>query len=192
MQFAIHFETLGSKFDAPIVTLVAQGFDPAKCVVLKDKAFYQEIDLSSAMKAGTADASMLELWAKRFVKRQPGPGVAKPTKMDLASALMNFSEYIAGSGSTRVWFDTTIVEPATLLWNFKFGGVGLQPRWFRSDVRDMETLIEASGVARAEVKNMATTPQMIAEWNATMICACLAKLKGKKPAPPVVDDDDEL
>jgi hypothetical protein len=149
-HLSIDLETLGNRFDAPILSIGAVAF----CLETgkQDSTFYQEVHIDSAIRSGHVSGDTLQWWmsqseaARAIFKKETDPQNSR--KMHLSSALQNFGtwcrsrkdmiQYPWGNGST---FDITILDHA-----FAKGSVGLEPPWaqFYWNIRDMRTLIDTA------------------------------------------------
>jgi exodeoxyribonuclease VIII len=206
---SIDIETLGHKYNAPILSIGAVAFnrDTGKL----GKTFYQEIEPDSAIKVGTPTASTIAWWITQSKAAQRifnDSAVARENKMHIASALLNFVTYVRSLGTPRPWgngatFDVTIIEHS-----IDMGTVGLAPPWVYWNIRDIRTLVDTAetlfgwkkdSVAREGVHHNALDD---AVHQAKLVIGAWAAIGGKKApvfaksAKPavtkVVDDDDEL
>lgn len=193
-HLSIDLETLGNRFDAPVLSIGAVAF----CLETGKLAetFYQEVNIDSAIRSGHVSGDTLQWWmsqseaARAIFKREVD--AQNPRKMHLSSALQNFAtwcrsrkdmiQYPWGNGST---FDITILDHA-----FAKGSVGLEPPWsqFYWNVRDMRTLVDAAeqiaGFKKDSIKRDGLHHNALddAAHQAKVICAAWQALRGGKPA----------
>jgi hypothetical protein len=210
---SIDLETLGQKYNAPIVSIGAVAFNRETGKI--GTTFYQEIDIDSSLKIGTVTTSTLCWWLnqnKNAKQLFDDSAAGRGRKMHIASALLNFTTFVRSLGAPRVWgngatFDITILEHS-----IDKGSVGLSPPWVFWNIRDMRTLVDAAesikGWKKESVEAVGTHHNALdaATYQAKVIIHAWAAL-GDKPPPvakpsagkkgkPVViaieDDDDEL
>ncbi len=142
-DIGIDLETLGTRFDAPILSIACQVFD--RDTGTMGKAFYQEITLDSAIRAGVVNGGTLEWWmgqndkARQLFK-------SKPEKLDLATALMNMCTFIrsTGGGAPRVWGNGATADITWLEYAIAKGAVGIGIPWSYTNSRDMRTIVDAA------------------------------------------------
>ena len=205
---SIDLETLGTRYNAPILSIGAVPFnrDTGKL----GPAFYQEIEIESAIKAGRVSGSTVAWWvrqgndAKRLFADDEE---ARKRKMHIASALLNFTTFVRSLGTPRPWgngatFDVTIIEHA-----IDQGSVGLEPPWVYWNIRDVRTIVDAAeslvGGKKDSVKQVGVHHNALddATYQAHLVIEAwkalrptLAKaakvLPPAPPAPPPEDDDD--
>jgi hypothetical protein len=212
---SIDIETLGKKYNAPLLAIGAAAFSRVTGKV--GPTYYQEVDIDSAIKSGVVDASTVAWWidqskgAKKLFDTTP-EGTQR--KMHLASALSNFCTWGRSLGAPRVWgngatFDITIIEHA-----LDKGSVGISAFWHYGNIRDMRTIVDAAqmvsgqwtpanvvreGVHHNAVDDAVHQAKVIIEaWAALGVkFEVQAKTKpAKRPAPTPVqapdDDEDDL
>lgn len=206
-HFSIDLETLGTRCDAPIISIGVVQFDPNNSK--KGETFYREIDIDSSIRAGRVEGSTLAWWMKQSDKARDvfDP---KESKVALATALeelqrwmrdLSFTPVVWGNGAT---FDISILEYA-----YDHGAVGLKEAWPFYNIRDMRTAVDLAGFNNdnwpfprgSGIHHNALDD---AGYQAEVISACWRKIKaalGHLPAEervkavhnkPVVDEDDEL
>jgi len=210
-DIAIDLETLGMKYNAPIMSIGAQTFniDTGKF----GPSFYLEVSFDSAVKSGVPNGSTIAWWLRQkdaalrlFAEDTAGK---KATLATALHGLTNFWREHCDS-QTRVWgngasFDITILE-----YQHDVGAVGLTPPWMFKRIRDQRTIEEAATLLALfdvnEVKSTGTHHNALDDacWSANVICAswkALRDMRDPKGAPraqpakvaaPVVDDDEEL
>lgn len=176
-DISIDIETLGTRFDAPVIAIGAVVFD--RLTGNTGAEFYQEIDLDSAIRAGRVDGSTLSWWMTQSATAR-GVFPVKKDKGSLATVLCNFADFcrsISG-GVPIVWgngatFDITILEHA-----FAVGSVGLSAPWHYTNVRDMRTLVDVSGLALGAVPSVGVAHNALddAKYQAHYIAAALMKV----------------
>ena len=209
---SIDLETLGDKYNAPILSIGAASFN--RHTGKMGPTFYQEIEPNSAIKVGTPTAGTIAWWIKQSKDAQrifDDNEQARANKMHIASALLNFVTFVRSLGAPCVWgngssFDVTIIEHS-----IDKGTVGLEPPWVYWNVRDLRTAVDfaeaiagfkKSDVARKGVHHNALDD---AVYQAELVIASYRALGGKaiaqpttravptvKKAAPIVEDDDDL
>lgn len=146
-DFSIDLETLGTRYNAPIISIGVQQFD-AWSGRLGD-SFYREIDFDSAVKAGCPSGSAIAWWMQQGeAARRIFDG---KKKVYLAVALDELSQWMRkcnanpvvwGNGAT---FDITILEYA-----YEAGAVGQREPWNFRNVRDMRTICDLAALSDDE------------------------------------------
>jgi hypothetical protein len=219
---SIDLETLGTKYNAPILSVGAVAFNRDTGKV--GPTFYQEIDPDSAIKHCKPSASTIAWWitqAKGAQRIFETGDAARERKMALPSAMLNFVTFVRSLGCPRPWgngatFDITLIEHS-----IDVGSVGLEPPWSGAywKIRDMRTLIDAAeslvdfnmdSVKREGTHHnalddaMHQAKVMIAAWSAIrdatggkkpadLVKKSASKVQNEPPKKPAVqDDDDEL
>lgn len=200
-HFSIDLETLGTRYNAPVISIGVVQFDPDTGKL--GATFYREIDIDSAIKAGKVSGSTLAWWAQQTDKARRVFG--DKNKVSLATALDELSTWLRGMAVTpKVWgngagFDITILEHA-----YENGCVGLKEAWHYTNVRDMRTLVEAARLGDAEwPKREGVHHNALddATYQAKVISACrmtISKAMGagapgaKIVVKKAVSEDDEL
>lgn len=213
-DISIDIETLGKRFDAPVISIAAVPFEWTTGKISKS-VFYEEIDVDSSIKAGHVDGSTLSWWMQQDEKAKRVFARGEH-KVPLASALDRLAVFMRQFQGARVWgngatFDITILEYA-----YVHGGVGLSCPWASEFwlIRDMRTLVdEASfdksqwpfpktGVAHNALDDatyqagvIAAAKQKIARALGTMPAAMNMTVDPKaqaKASYPIVPDEEEL
>jgi hypothetical protein len=138
-HFSIDLETLGTRYNAAILSIGVQQFDIGTGKL--DETFYREIDLDSAIKAGKVTGSTLAWWAQQgeVAKRVFGSNGKTP----LSVALDELRTWMLKKATKpKVWgngssFDISILEHA-----YDNGAIGLKEPWQYTDIRDMRTIMD--------------------------------------------------
>ena len=182
-NISIDLETLGTRYDAPIISIGAVYFDPETEDI--GTTFYAEVDLADALRHGTADASSIAWWMQQSESaRAVFSGSQK--KEPLACVLCNLYSFAKNHDvEVRVWgngatFDITILEHA-------FARCGLEIPWEFWNIRDMRTAVELANLSHAErpvregVHHNALDD---ATHQARVISAAWRKVQGAVPLPP--------
>lgn len=198
-HFSIDLETLGTRYNAAIVSIGVVAFNPQSGELGKE--FYRGIDLNSAIKSGTITASTLQWWvnqspnARRVFADNPG-------KVPLAQALDELTQWLRSSAmAPKVWgngatFDISILEHA-----YDAGCVGLKEAWHFTNIRDMRTIMDVAALDHVDWAEPVGTHHNAlddAKWQAMMISRCWRKCRGlpiiAKPGKTTqkVEDDEEL
>lgn len=206
-HFSIDLETLGKRYDMPIIAIGVVQFDPNTGRL--GETFYREIDIDSAIRAGRVDGSTLAWWMKQSEKARD-VFEPKDSKVALATALEELQRWMREWSRTPVvWGNGILSDIAPLEYAYDHGAVGLKEAWGFREVRDMRTIVD---LADFDVASNWPFPRIgvhhnaldDAAFQAEVISACWRKIKGALGAPwpaepkgkaltkPVVDDDDEL
>lgn len=138
-HFSIDLETLGTRYNAAILSIGVQQFDINTGKL--GETFYREIDLDSAIKAGKVTGSTLAWWAQQgeVAKRVFGD----KNKFPLSVALDDLRTWMLKKATKpKVWgngssFDISILEHA-----YDNGAVGLKEPWHYINIRDMRTIMD--------------------------------------------------
>jgi hypothetical protein len=199
---SIDLETLKSRYDAAILSIGAAAIDLDTGKL--GKTFYREINLATAMKAGSISPDTLAWWvgqndkAKRVFSDHG-------KKVPLSVALYDLGLYVAEHKGATVWgngssFDITILEYA-----YDHGAVGQQEPWAYWDVRDMRTIVDVAAVDKKSIPSVGVAHNALddAIFQAHVIHRCWVKIRSAlgllkvKPAPaavpqpaPAHDEDD--
>ncbi len=200
-HFSIDLETLGTRYNAPVISIGVVQFDPDTGKLGAE--FYREIDIDSALKAGKASGSTLVWWMQQSEK--PRRIFSAENKVSLATALDELATWLRGKAmAPKVWgngasFDITILEHA-----YENGCVGLREAWHYTNVRDMRTLVEAAQLDKGDwPKDVGTHHNALddAKYQAMVISACRMKINkalgagvpgAKRSVQKQVAEDDEL
>lgn len=204
-HFSVDLETLGTRYDAPIISIGVVQFDPNTSK--KGETFYREIDIDSAIRAGRVNGSTLAWWMNQDKKARTvfDP---KGSKVALATALEELQRWMRGlSHDPVVWGNGATFDISILEYAYDRGAVGLKEAWSFFNIRDMRTAVDLAGFGKANcpfpkggVQHNALDD---AAYQAEVISACWRKIKGalgalpaetksKVVAKPAVDDEDEL
>ena len=200
-HFSIDLETLGTRYNAPVISIGVVQFDPDTGKLGAE--FYREIDVDSALKAGKASGSTLAWWVQQTDKARR---VFSPdNKVSLATALDELTTWLRGKAmAPKVWgngstFDITILEHA-----YENGCVGLKEAWHFTNIRDMRTAIEDAQLTSSEwPKDQGVHHHALddAKYQALVISACRMKINkalgagvpgAKRSVQKQVAEDDEL
>ena len=204
-DISIDIETLGRRYDAPVISIGAVPFD-WKTGKLAPNQFYKEINIDSAIRAGRVDGSTLQWWMNQGDKARRIFDKQTEHKVSLATALDELTRYMRQFPGARPWgngatFDITILEYA-----YANGGVGLQPAWHFMEIRDMRTIVEAADFDKTSWPfprdAVAHSALSDAVYQATVIAACrqkiaralglLPKEKPTKGSTPAHAEEEEL
>lgn len=205
-DIAVDCETLGTRFDAPVLAIAMRAFDRDTGTL--GAAFYQEVSLDSAIRSGRVNGSTLAWWMA-----QPEPARRmfqdNPNKLDLASSLRAMCDFVRsiGVGAPRVWGNGATADITWLEYALAMGSVGLSTPWHFMNIRDMRTIVDAADYYEGDqlpfegVKHYAPDD---ATHQAKVISHCWRKIRGPmgllKPVPvaakkadkPAVQEDDDL
>lgn len=137
---AIDCETLGTRWDAPILSIGAVAFDRKTGKLGQE--FYQEIDFASACKSGRVDGNTVAWWmSQNSQARQIFH--SQNSKFALATALQSFTSWgRALPGQIQPWGNGIMADIAWLEHAYDVGTVGLREPWHFRNVRDMRTIVD--------------------------------------------------
>ena len=203
-HYSIDLETLGTRYNAAVISVGVQQFDPNSGKL--GATFYKEIDFDSAIRAGKPTGDTIRWWMTQGEKARR-IFAKSPEKVSVAQALDELATWMRGmAGAPKVWgngagFDITILEHA-----YDNGCVGLREPWHFTNIRDMRTIVDAAGEAikwpeREGVHHNALDDAIYQAkvislaWQA---CRGSVKATGPKTKPaaakplPVATADDEL
>lgn len=202
-HFSIDLETLGTRYDAPIISIGVVQFDPD--IAKHGETFYREIDIDSAVRAGRVSGSTLGWWMTQE-KKARDVFEPKDHKVSLATALEELQRWMRGlSADPIVWGNGATFDISILEYAYDHGAVGLKEAWAFYNIRDMRTAVDLAGFnngswpfLRSGTRHNALDD---AAYQAQVISACWTKIKKAlgtlpttvvaQPAPPP-DDEDEL
>lgn len=198
-HFAIDLETLGTRYNAAVVSIGVVAFNPQSGELGKE--FYREIDLNSAIKSGTITGSTLQWWvnqspnARRVFSDNPG-------KVPLAQALDELTQWLRSSAvAPKVWGNGVNADITVLEHAYDVGCVGLKEAWHFTNIRDMRTIVDVAALDHSDWPATVGTHHNAlddAKWQAMMISRCWRKCRGlpiiAKPGKTAqkVEDDEEL
>lgn len=204
-DYSIDLETLGKRYDAPIVSIGVQQFD--RNTGKLGQTFYRVVDLNSSVKAGRVDGSTVAWWIEQNAKAKTV--FAKDTpKVGLATALDELARWMRSmKGVPRVYGNGATFDISILEYAFDHGGVGLTEPWEFWNVRDMRTLVDAAGYDSAKetpVVRVGTHHNALddAIYQANVISHCWGRIQGALAGQrkaekmvqknAVVTEDDDL
>ena len=171
-DFSIDLETLGTRFDAPILSIGAAQFDRHTGEI--GKTFYREILVDSAIRHGVISGDTLRWWMNQgeAAKRVFGT----ENKHQLQQALVQLSAYLPQKHG-RVWgngssFDITILEHA-------YATCNLPPIWKFWDIRDMRTAVDMGDYQKGTIPFEGTAHNALddAVHQAKVIARCFANVR---------------
>ncbi len=168
MNNMVDLETLGQRFDAPIITVGAVFFDPATGELGPE--FYRAVDLDSAIRFGRVSGETLKWW---FKQSDAARHAAVDGKEPLDKVLKDFADWYRGVNSKApIWgngptFDITILEDA--YWRV----FDKEAPWKFWNVRDCRTILElgqAIGYKKPDLKGVAHNALDDARHQAQWVC----------------------
>lgn len=205
-DISVDLETLGTAFDAPVISIGAVAFD--RTTGKLGQQFYKEVELNSAIKSGRVSASTLSWWINQS-PRAKAIFTSKPDQPSLATALLDFTTWCraTGNGVPRMWANGPAQDITWLEHAITVGSHGLSPAWHHSNVSDVRTIkllaLEIAGFdANGEVEPVGEAHNALddAVYQANVISACYAALrrsgkggdaaKAAQPKRKSVDDDE--
>jgi hypothetical protein len=190
-DIAIDLETLGKRYDAPVLAIGACLFDRDTGKI--GPTFYEEVDFKSAVKAGRPDGDTIAWWMTQSAAAQRifDPS-RKGEKRHLATALQMFGDWArgVGKGVPIVWGNGATFDISILEYAYDHGAVGLQEPWHFTNIRDMRTIVDVcldvTGIAAgANVQRVGThhNAKDDAVYQANVIAQAFKLLRGGKAAP---------
>lgn len=186
MHIMIDLETMGQRFDAPVVSIGAVYFDPETGRLGDD--FYAAIDITDAFRWGRPDGSTVKWWMQQDALARIA---ATEGEEELKSALTRFSAWytprspVWGNGAT---FDISILE-------YAYGRLGGKQPWAFWDVRDCRTIKDIGShlnVGTKVQKGVAHNALDDAKSQARWVSEIWMRLKGKSVATPTGTADDDM
>jgi hypothetical protein len=139
----IDIESMGTRFDCPVLSIGACVFDPDTGII-GDK-FYGAIDIDDAFRFGKASGDTVRWWMRQGDEAREAAVKGTHT---LEKVLTKFEEFYAKQGKACVWgngatFDISILEYAY------FRCLGRKAPWDFWLVRDCRTIKDiANGIMR--------------------------------------------
>lgn len=148
---AVDCETLGDRFDAPVIAIGMQAFDRESGAW--GASYYGLVELDSAIKTGVVRGDTLKWWMQQseeardlFDKKHDGK------RFSLATILVEVSHWCTGrgvganmqNGPLHVWGNGATQDITWLEHAFTNGAHGLAIPWRYDRPRDMRTLVEAA------------------------------------------------
>ena len=143
-DISIDLETLGKRYDAPVLAIGAALFDRDTGKI--GSTFYEEIDFRSAVKAGRPDGDTIAWWMQQSHEAQRIFHSTEVEKRHLATALQLFATWArgCGKGTPMVWGNGATFDISILEYAYDHGAVGLQEPWHFANVRDVRTIVDAA------------------------------------------------
>lgn len=194
-DISIDLETVGSKFNAGILSIGAVAFNRHTGAIGPE--FYASVKLVDTLCYGKVDAGTLQWWLKQ------GAAAAKvfndPKAMSLYEALRGLNDFIrARPANAPLWgngssFDITILEHGF----YALGVEGFVPEWAHVDkptfwkIRDLRTLVDLAGLDKASLafNGVAHNALDDARHQAKIAIAGFAKVAGK--SAPIATKEEE-
>lgn len=200
---SIDIETLGQRYNSPIISIGAVAFD--RHTGKLGKQYYAEVDIKDSLRHGTPDGATVAWWV------QQGTGPAKNLFVDtgrkvvLIEALRGLNDFLRDiSANVCVWgngstFDISILEHA-----YDKAGNGLREHWQYWAVRDMRTIVDVAGFDKKTMPFAGAPHHALddAAHQAKVIAECFRLIGGQRvgkkaappaPAPaPAANEDDDL
>lgn len=140
-DISIDLETLGKRYDAPIIAIGAALFDRTTGKVTS--TFYEEVDFASAVRNCRPDGSTIAWWMQqKDAARAIFSDTRKADKRNLATALQMFGDWArsATGGVPIVWGNGATFDISIMEHSYDKGTVGLQEPWHFTNIRDMRTI----------------------------------------------------
>ncbi len=198
-DISVHCETLGIRFDAPVIAIGAIAFD--RTTGKLGQKFYREVEINSAVRSGTPEGSTIAWWITQSPRAKSIFG-RNADQASLATVLMDFTTWCrsAGAGVPRIWAKGPAEDVTWLNHAFAVGGHGISAPWHHSNVRDVHTIqelaFEVTGFDHHTVQMVGEAHNAVddAIQQANVISACYKALSNRRVAPAERVDpvDDEL
>lgn len=132
----VDIETLGTNYDAVILSIGAVKFGPKEGIIDKEKTFYRNISLISTMDIGlTVSADTIRWWFDQSSDAREK--LKDPETVPIKDALESFTAWF--SGSNYLWANGTTFDPVIL--QTAYNRCDLHSPWHYTCVRDMRTII---------------------------------------------------
>lgn len=195
-DISIDIESLGKRWDAPMLSVGAVAFD--RTTGKLGQTFYAEVWIDEAISYGRVDASTLSWWMEQAAEAKCIFAEGR-TKQTMYEALRGLGDFVrAAPANVRVWgngssFDITILERM-----YDLAGNGLRDQWKFWNIRDMRTIVEAAQVDPKTHKRVGVHHNALddAKFQAEVIAQSLMKISkalvGKTVIVTTADEDDEL
>lgn len=181
MHCMIDIETMGTRPNAPLLTIGAVKFDPEDGSMGQE--FYRAIDLTDALHHGSPDGETMKWW---LTQSEPARKALVAGKTPLADALTDLRALYSNWDNVKVWgngpsFDMTITEYA-----FK-RAIGQSAPWKFWNIRDCRTVADLKGIrppaiAKGTHHNALDDAKHQAEW----VSRYWRLLRYGEVVPPVV------
>lgn len=193
-DISVDCETLSTLHDAPIISIGAVHFN--RTTGKLGATFYEEVTIDSALRCGRPSADTLTWWITQGFKAKQIFTKPNTQKFGLATVLHNFSTWCRGVSVgcvPRMWAKGPAEDVAWIKHAMEMGGHGLTVPWAHHNVRDVRTIVElaeeTTGFNSHSVADVGTAHNALddATYQANVICAAYAALKGRKPV--IVDDE---
>lgn len=197
-HFSIDLETLGTRYNAAVISIGVVQFDPQSGELGKE--FYREIELQSAINSGKVTGDTLSWWVTQNKNAQK-VFARGDHKVSLAQALDELTQWLRSSATApKVWgngatFDISILEHA-----YDVGCVGLKEAWHFTNIRDCRTIVDVAEIDYADWPEKVGTHHHAlddAKFQAQLISRCWRKCRGlplvnKSIKVTKLVDDEEL
>lgn len=197
-DISIDTESLGVRWDAPVIAVGAQAFD--RDTGKMGATFHMNVELSSAIKSGRLDPETLKWWMRQSDAArqvfQDGNGIER---YHLATVLEQLTTWVRsiGSGVPRVYARGPQQDITWLERSYDMGAIGLKEGWHYQNVFDLRAIIDLAQIDESTIKFMGTAHNALAEatHQAKVVSAAYMKinvlLKGKPAAKPATKPDEE-
>lgn len=143
IDFAVDCESLGKRWDAPVIAIGAVAFDRRDGSLGQE--FYQEIDFTSACKHARVDGETVAWWMRQNAEARQLFQETGRLKMALATALQEFTAWgRALPGRVQPWGNGATSDITWLEHAYDTGTVGLRESWDFRSIRDMRTILDVA------------------------------------------------
>lgn len=138
-NISIDCETLGTDFDAPVVSIGAVAFDIVTGKLGQE--FYVEIELKSAIKSGVISGDTLSWWMTQGSKARDMFASGRD-KHAVSTSLQMFGDFMrsVGKGVPIPWANGIGQDIAWIEHAYKVGTVGQSVPWHFNSPRDLRTI----------------------------------------------------
>lgn len=143
IDFAVDCESLGKRWDAPVIAIGAVAFDRRNGSLGQE--FYQEIDFASACKNARVDGDTVAWWMRQSAEARQLFQDTGRVKHALATALQEFTAWgRALPGRVQPWGNGATSDITWLEHAYDTGTVGLREAWDFRSIRDMRTILDVA------------------------------------------------
>jgi hypothetical protein len=146
MHIMVDLETMGTRVDAPILSIGACAFDPATGKI--EASMYIDIDIEDAFRHGKPSASTVKWWLQQDSYAQKA---VVSGKAQLFDALKQLRDFYGRFPDAPIWSNGATFDIAIL--DFAFPRVLNEASpWKFWLVRDMRTIVDIAGGIPADLK----------------------------------------
>lgn len=197
-DISIDCETLGVKYDAPVLSIGAIQFN--RTTGRFGKEFYVEINMRSAVKGAERgiDPETIYWWINQNRSVAAGlfddSDVARARKKVMSQALFDLCDFVRATPGALVWSNGPAQDVTWLEHAYDTQAIGLSPPWTLRNVRDLRTLRDIAALRGFDYHTIpfkGTQHNALddAKHQAHVVIDCLAAIVGKTST---YEDPDEI